>query len=386
MKTPFYEFRPKGEPPMKFTCNKKELSDAINNALPAVTTKTTLIALEGILMQCENNALKITGYNLELGITKSIPVKTTENGGIILNATLLANIINKMPDGEVSFKTDEKLLTIIECNNIEFTILGLTAEEYPDIPTIPNDQEFSISHDLLKNMISQTLFSVAQNDQNPILTGSLFDIKDSILHIVSVDGVRLALRKEKINVLENFQFVVPGKTLGEIVKLLSRVVLEDEDEKVQIRVSNKHISFSINGYIIISRLLEGNFLDYENAIPKETQTTITIDTKSFLDSINRASIIINERAKSPIRCSFEDDIIKLFCETSIGKVNDSIATKMEGPEVKIGFNNRFMADALKASECETLKIELNGPISPIKLVPLDDDGFLFLVLPVRLKS
>ena len=371
---------------MKFTCNKKELSDAINNALPAVTTKTTLIALEGILMQCENNALKITGYNLELGITKSIPVKTTENGGIILNATLLANIINKMPDGEVSFKTDEKLLTIIECNNIEFTILGLTAEEYPDIPTIPNDQEFSISHDLLKNMISQTLFSVAQNDQNPILTGSLFDIKDSILHIVSVDGVRLALRKEKINVLENFQFVVPGKTLGEIVKLLSRVVLEDEDEKVQIRVSNKHISFSINGYIIISRLLEGNFLDYENAIPKETQTTITIDTKSFLDSINRASIIINERAKSPIRCSFEDDIIKLFCETSIGKVNDSIATKMEGPEVKIGFNNRFMADALKASECETLKIELNGPISPIKLVPLDDDGFLFLVLPVRLKS
>ncbi|MFZ2538412.1 MAG: DNA polymerase III subunit beta [Oscillospiraceae bacterium] len=371
---------------MKFSCNKKDLSEAINNVLPAVTTKTTLIALEGILMQCENNSLKITGYNLELGIAKSVFVKSTEDGSIILNATLLANIINKMPDGEVSFKTDEKLLTIIECNDIEFTILGLNAEEYPDMPAISNDKEFSIAHHLLKNMISQTLFSVAQNDQNPILTGSLFDIKDSILYIVSVDGVRLALRKEKINVSENFQFVVPGKTLAEIVKLLSRLVLEDDDETVKVSVSNKHISFSINGYIIISRLLEGNFLDYETAIPKETQTTITIETRSFLDSINRASIIINERAKSPVKCTFANNNIKLFCETSIGKVNDSIHATIEGPEVKIGFNNRFMADALKASECETLKLEINGPISPIKILPLDDDSFLFLVLPVRLKS
>lgn len=371
---------------MKFSCNKKELSEAINNVLPAVTTKTTLIALEGILMQCENNSLNVTGYNLELGIAKAVVVKSTENGSIILNATLLANIINKMPDGEVSFKTDEKLLTIIECNDIEFTILGLSSEEYPDMPSISNDKEFSLSHDLLKNMISQTLFSVAQNDQNPILTGSLFDIKDSILHIVSVDGVRLALRKEKINVLEDFQFVVPGKSLGEIVKLLSRLVLEEEDEKVKISVSNKHISFSINGYIVISRLLEGNFLDYETAIPKETQTTITIDTKTFLDSINRASIIISEKAKSPIRCTFANNNIKLFCETSIGKVNDSIAVKIDGPEVKIGFNNRFMADALKASECDQLKLEINGPISPIKIMPIDDDSFLFLVLPVRLKS
>lgn len=370
---------------MKFSCNKKDLSEAINNVLPAVTTKTTLIALEGILMHCEDNSLKITGYNLELGIAKSVAVSSSENGSIILNATLLANIINKMPDGEVCFKTDEKLLTVIECNEVEFTILGLNAEEYPDMPSISNDKEFSISHHLLKNMISQTLFSVAQNDQNPILTGSLFDIKDSILHIVSVDGVRLALRKEKINVTDDFNFVVPGRTLGEIVKLLSRIPSED-DENVKISVSNKHISFSINGYIIISRLLEGNFLDYETAIPKETQTVITIETKDFLDSINRASIIINERAKSPIKCTFEGDTIKLFCETSMGKINDIIKAQIEGPEVKIGFNNRFMADALKASECEKLRMEINGPISPIKLLPLDDDSFLFLVLPVRLKN
>lgn len=371
---------------MKFSCNKKDLSEAINNVLPAVTTKTTLIALEGILMQCESNSLKITGYNLELGIAKSVEVNSSENGSIILNATLLANIINKMPDGVVSFTTDEKLLTVIECNEVEFTILGLNAEEYPDMPSISNEKEFSISHHLLKNMISQTLFSVAQNDQNPILTGSLFDIKDSILHIVSVDGVRLALRKEKINVNDNFNFVVPGRTLGEIVKLLSRLSIDEEEENLKISVSNKHISFSINGYIIISRLLEGNFLDYETAIPKETQTVITIETKEFLDSINRASIIINERAKSPIRCSFENDNIKLFCETSIGKINDIIKAQIEGPEVKIGFNNRFMADALKASECEKVKLELNGPISPIKIIPIDDDSFLFLVLPVRLKT
>lgn len=372
---------------MKFTCDKQNLSEAINNVLPAVSSKSTLIALEGILMNCHGKELSLTGYNLELGITKTIEVSGQEDGTIILNASLLSNIINKMPDGIVSMTTDEKLLTVIECNDVEFTILGLDAAEYPDMPVITGEKEFSLPHHLLKNMISQTLFAVAQTDQNPVHTGSLFDITDGVLNVVSVDGYRLALRKEKINVDETFKFVVPGKTLGEIVKLLSRLVLDDDEEKIVVSVTNKHISFCVSGYVVISRLLEGEFLDYQNAIPKDAQTIVTIETKPFLDSIGRASIIINERAKSPIRCTFADSGVKLFCETALGKINDALPAQIEGPEVKIGFNNKYMADALKNSECEKVVVRINGPVSPMVLVPTGgDDSFLFLVLPVRLKS
>lgn len=370
---------------MNFICEKSLLSEAINNVIPAVSSKSTLIALEGILLKCEKGTLSLTGYNLELGITKTIEVEEKKEGNIILNASLLSNIINKMPDGRVSFETDEKLLTIIKCKDVEFTILGLNAEEYPDIPQISEEKEFDIPHFILRKMISQTLFSVAQTDQNPVHTGSLFDLEDGILNIVSVDGYRLAMRKENVNINDSFKFVVPGKTLGEIVKLLSRLSLEEDEEKVKINVSNKHISFCINGYIIISRLLEGDFLDYKSAIPKESQTTVTVDTKDFIDSINRASIIINERAKSPIKCDIEDNVIKVFCETAMGKINDSVNAKIEGPSVKIGFNNKYMADALKATECDKINIQINGPISPMKIVPLEDNSFLFLVLPVRLK-
>lgn len=375
---------------MKFICPKKELCEAVNNVIPAVSAKSTLIALEGMLLDCSNGKLTITGYNLELGMIKTVSVSESEDGTIVLNASLLANIINKMPDGNLLFETDNKLLTVISCGEVEFTILGLSSEEYPDIPAVSNEKEFSISHLLLKNMIAQTLFSISQSEQNPTLNGSLFDIKDSVLKIVSVDGVRLAMRKEKVNINEDFSFIVPGKTLGETLKLLSRLASNDENDEdnVIICVSNKHINFSINGYTIISRLLEGAFLDYENAIPKERQTSVIVETKPFLDSINRASIIINERAKSPIRCIIDDEeaTMKLFCETSIGKVNDSVVAKIEGPKVKIGFNNKYMADALKASECDTLRIEINGPISPILILPIEGDDFLFLVLPVRLKA
>ncbi|MEG1027109.1 MAG: DNA polymerase III subunit beta, partial [Oscillospiraceae bacterium] len=320
--------------------------------------------------------------NLELGITKTIQVKSNDEGEIVLTATLLSNIINKMPDGNISFETDEKLLTLIKCDDIEFTILGLNSEEFPEMPTISDSKEFCLNQVLLKNMISQTIFCISQNDQNPVHTGSLFDLSNGQLTIVSVDGYRLALRKADVTASDDFKFIIPGKTLSEIVKLLSR--FSDDKEDISISVSNKHISFSISGYVIISRLIEGNFLDYKNTIPKECKTTVELLTKEFLETINRTSIIINERAKSPVKCHFENNSIKVFCETALGKVNDSVDCKITGEDVKIGFNNKYMADALKSAECDKIKIELNGPISPMKISPIDDDRFLFLVLPVRL--
>lgn len=371
---------------MKFSCEKTQLCEAINNVLPAVSSKSTLASLEGILIDCRQNELKLTSYNLELGISKTLAVSGEEDGTVILNAALLSNIVNKMPNGMVSISCDEKLLTVISCEDTEFTILGMNAEEFPDIPSVENGISFSLPSFLLKNMISQTLFAVAQNDHNPVHTGSLFDLENGVLNVVSVDGYRLAMRTEKVNIEDRLKFVVPGKTLGEIVKLLSKSVFEKEDEQIELSVSAKHICFSAGGYIMVSRLLEGEFINYRNAIPKDSLTNVTIETKPFLNSIARASIIISERAKSHIRCTFLEDEVKLFCETPIGKINDTVPAACDGPEVVIGFNNRYMADALKASECDRLRIEMNGPVSPMKLVPLEDDSFLFLVLPVRLKS
>ncbi len=370
---------------MKFTCNQADLAEAVNNVSPAVSSKSSLTALEGLLLCCRENTLSLTGYNLELGITKVISVSSQEDGEIILPARLLADILNKSAGGDVSFATDEKNLTLITNSTSEYTILGIDAKEYPDIPTITEDNKFSLPAGLLKNMISQTLFAVSVTDQIPITTGTLFDLSDNVLNMVSVDGCRLALRKENVKVDGDFYFVVPGKTLSEIQKLLIKLVGDDKEELVEINVSRKHIIFAIKGYSIVSRLLEGEFLDYRAAIPDGSKTTVRLSAREFIRSIERASIIITDKIKSHIKCVFADGNINVSCVTTIGKVNDNLAAKLQGEEVTIGFNNKYMTDALKASECDEVVLELSGPLAPIKILPPDGDSFLFLVLPVRLK-
>ncbi len=371
---------------MKFSCDKAILCEVLGNVGLAVSSKSSLLALEGILFQCSGNALTLTGYNLDLGIKKTIEVEGLQSGELILDASRVTNIVNKMPQGRIYFEVDDKLLTVIRCQNVEFTILGLSTEDYPEMPAVSEDQQFSIPIHDFKDLVSQTLFAIAQTEQTPVYTGSLFDIEEGCLTLVSVDGYRMALKKQAVNLLDNRKFVVPGKTLSEIQKLLAKLQEDDEDPTIDIRASIKHIIFNICGYNVISRLLEGDFLDYKNAIPKGFHSRIKVSTRDFLDSINRASIIITERAKSPIRCAFEGSVANLYCETSLGKFHDSFLIQPEGEDVTVGFNNKYMADALKASGCDEVVLELNGPLSPIKVLPVEGDDFLFLVLPIRLKD
>lgn len=367
---------------MTFTCDKKKLSDAVINASLAVSAKSTLVALEGVLLQCQGSALTLTGYNLDMGITKTIEVAGEEDGSVVLNAKLFSEILRKMTADTITITSDDKLLTLIKGGGSEFTILGISPAEYPEMPLIKDQKTFVLASTLLKNMIDQTLFAVAVTEQTPIHTGSLFDLKDGILHVVSVDGYRLALRKEQVNVTEDFSFVVPGRTLAEVVKLLS----DDEDELVSVHVGTKHIVFEVSGYRVISRILEGEFLDYAAAIPRNSETKVKIVAREFISSIERASVIITDRIKSPVKAIFSDDSIQVSCVTTMGKVFDSIPASIEGQDVTIGFNNKYMIDALKASGCDEVMIELSGPLSPMKVVPMQGDSFLFLVLPVRLKS
>ena len=371
---------------MKFTCDKLTLCEAINNVSPAVSGKSTMMALECILLKCKNNKLSVIGYNLELGRTKEIDVQSFQDGEVILNARLFSDIINKMPNVDLTLITDEKMLTIIKGGGAQFTILGMSSEEYPEIPPISQDHSFEINGNLLRSMIYQTIFAVSQDGATPVLTGSLFEVKDSVLNLVSVDGCRLAVRKENIDFKENLRFIVPGKTLSELLKLTGKFIGENDDDKIMVNIGSKHIIFECKGYHVISRLLDGDFIDYNAAIPKETKTNIIVSTRELLESINRASIIINDKVKNPIRAVFEDNTVTISCETSMGKVSDTVSLEMTGEAVKIGFNNKYMTDALKASELDQVKIEINSAFSPIKIIPMEGDHFIFLVMPMRLKD
>lgn len=367
---------------MKFSCGKKELSDALSNLQRAVSTKSSLPVLEGILLKVENGMIILSAFDLEIGITTTIPASVSEEGEIVLNAKILTDMIRKMPAERIEISADEKLLTIIRGGSAEFTILGIPSSEYPEIPSLTDGTSVNLTQNMLASMIRQTLFSVSTDDTKPIHMGSLFEFMDGKFRITSVDGYRLAIRTEDIAEHIEFSFVVPGKTLAEVGKILD----PESEETTAISVGKRHILFEINGYSIISRLLEGQFLDYRNVLGKQFTATVRTKVRDFTDSVDRTSLLISERLKSPLRCVFEQNSIKISCSTSIGKAFDEIPATLEGEPVEIGFNNKYLLDALRATECDEIRIELNGPLSPMKIYPPEGENFIFLVLPVRLKS
>ena len=366
---------------MKIICKRQSLVDAVSNVQRAVSSKSTLPALEGILLKTNSQAVELTGYDLELGITTFLKAEVQEEGEIVLSAKLFSDIVRRLPGDTVTLTVDEKLIVGIQSGVAEFSIVGIPASEYPELPSVTGATQLSLTHSLLKSMIKQTLFAVADTDSKPIHTGTLFEIKEGIIRLVSVDGYRLALRREKVNCDEELYFVVPGKTLSEVLKLLS-----DEEKNLTVTVGRRHIIFEIDEYSVISRLLDGEFLDYNAAIPAAFTTEVEVQTRSFIDSVERVSLLITDRLKSPVRCIFDDNEIKISCTTSIGKANDELMALIRGDAVEIGFNNRYLLDALRNTDTDEVRVQLNGPLSPMKVLPKEGDSFLFLVLPVRLKA
>lgn len=366
---------------MKIVCQRQPLLEAAMNVSRAVSSKNTLAALEGILMKAHGGSLSMTGYDLELAISTDIAVDVSEEGELILPAKLFIDMIRRIPDESVSIANDEKMLTVIRGQKAEYTILGIPSAEFPELPAISDTKPMDIGQGLLKNMIDQTLFAVAVGDSKPVHTGSLFDYKEGCLNVVSVDGYRLALRREDVKLDEDVSFIVPGKSLSEVSKLL-----RDEEDMAQLFISRHHIIFEINGYKIVSRLLEGDFLDYKAAIPTGEQTVIRIVTRELINAIDRASLLISDNIKSPLRMSFNDGLVKISCSTALGKAYDELSCQQTGQDLEIGFNSRYMLDALKASASDEMIMVLNGPLSPMKLQPLEGESFVFLVLPVRIKA
>lgn len=366
---------------MKLTCSRQQLNEAVLNVQRAVSTKSSVPALEGILLRTQGDEVLLCGYDLELGMTTRIEAKTEEQGSIILSARLFGDIVRRLPAESVSLATDSKNITTIKSGASEFSIVGIPAEEYPELPSISGETSLRIAHNMLKSMIRQTIFAVAESDAKPIHTGTLFELEENRIRLVSVDGYRLAIREEAVKSGEKTNFVVPGKTLGEVSKLLG-----DDDTEMEILIGRRHIQFQIGNYCVISRLLEGEFLDYRAAIPSGFTTELTVSTRAIIDSVERVSLLITDRLKSPVRCIFEDDEIRISCSTAIGRANDQFPARITGNPVEMGFNNRYLLDALRNAEGDEVRIQLSGPLSPMKILPREGEAFLFLVLPVRLKS
>lgn len=369
---------------MKFTCERALLQSAISTTNWAVSSKSSIQALEGLLLEATSAGLTVTGYNLETGIRTTIGANILETGKIVINAKLLGDIIRHCPDEEVAVTVTETQTVLIVCSGAKFEIIGMSAEEYPNLPEIETEQTLALPQNVLKSMINQTIFAISTNDNKPIHTGSLFEVEHGRLNVVSVDGFRLAIRTEALESIKTdvpFSFVVPGHTLREVEKLM-----DDVDDLVEIMLGRKHITFSIGSTTIIARILEGEFLNYKNAIPKTNAISTSVVTKEFITSLERVSILINERIKNPVRCIFSDNSIQLLCTTPLGKSQDNCRLLEPSDKLEIGFNNRYLIDALKACPDAEVKLELNTHLSPIVMKPKEGDGYLYLILPVRLKA
>ena len=368
---------------LKFSCEKALLQAAVSTAGRAVAAKSSIPALEGLLLE-GSRELTLSGYNTQTGIRTSFEAQIREEGRIVLNARLFGDIIRRMPDDIIVFSADEKYMVHLSCGDASFDILGLSADDYPELPEVDDEYSVTLPQKTLKAMIGQTAFAVSTNESRPVHTGSLFEIDDTGLTMVSVDGFRLALRHEPLEKIDGgaFRFVAPGSALKEVENICG-----DTDEMITVTRGKRHLLFSAGQTQLICRRLEGEFLDYKNAIPRNNPICVEVANSALLQSLDRISVVISEKLKSPVRCVFEEDRVLLSARTGNGEAKDICLTKGDGNGLEIGFNNRYLMEALRYAPADSVRLELNTNISPCVITPGDgSDNFLYMVLPVRLKA
>lgn len=365
---------------MDILCDKTLLSGAIDGVSRAVTLRSSIPVLEGILLKAEGFQLTLTGYDLEMAITTTIEANVREPGEVVLNAKLLGDMVRRMPAGEVSIRVGAGSATV-KGGVAEYDIAAMAAGDFPELPNPGADHTLSIQAGALREMIDKTLYAVSQDDKKPAHTGELFEITPDRLTMVALDGYRLAVVERPVKAEKEIRIIVPSKTMAELGKLIG-----EGEEEISISANRRFVVFAARGYTILSRLIEGDFLAWRGVIPDGYKTRVVLDTRDFIDTIERASLIITERLKNPLRVSFGEQKVTVRCQTTLGKVVDEFDASIEGDAVEIGFNNRYLLDALRNARTEKIAMELNGPLSPVKVLPAEGGGFTYLVLPVRFKN
>ena len=368
---------------MRFTCEKSMLVAGLNITGRTVAQKSALSAIEGILCRAHGN-LSLTGYNMETAITYEIEAEVTDIGECILPAKLFGDIIRRLPEGPVTVVVDENYKVSIRAGYASFTISAENSDDYPELPDVGEGRPIRIPQSAMKELIGSTIFAVSENQGRPIHTGVKFEVADDTVSAIAVDGFRLARRTYHCEDAtgRNLSFVVPAQGLKEVEK-----ILQDADEDAAFTLGSKHIMFNIGDATLICRLLEGEFLDWRRVVPTNCPVKLTAHVSDLSSSIERVGLIVSEKYKSPVRCVFSDNVLLLRTSTTIGAAEDRCAIAGDGKELEIGFNVRYLADALRVIPSEEVVMELTNGLSPIVFTPVDNKhDFAYMVLPVRIKT
>ena len=369
---------------MKLTFQKDDLLNGINIVLKAVPSKTTMPILECILIDASDNQIKLTANDMELGIETKVEGSILSRGKIALDAKLLSEIIRKLSGGEsdITIESDDKYNTTITCDNSVFHIQGKNGDEFSYLPFIEKDHFICLSQFTLKEVIRQTLFSISVNDSNKMMTGELFQVTDNELKVASLDGHRMSIRKVELkDHYENIKVIVPGKTLGEISKILNG----DNEKDVRIYFSKNHILFEFDDTVVVSRLIEGEYFRIDQMLSSDYETKVTVNKKEFLDCIDRASILIRENDKKPIIISITDHSMELKMNSSFGSMNAEVMIHKNGKDIMIGFNPKFLMDALRIIDDEEIDLYMMNPKSPC-FIKDADENYIYLILPVNFNA
>ena len=365
---------------MKIICNRSDLVKGVNIVSKAVPSKTTMPILECILIDATRDAIQLTANDMELGIQTEIEGDILERGMIAIDAKIFSEIVRKLPDNEVTIDVNnDNLQTTISCEKSKFTIGSKSGDEFSYLPVIEKYHSIDISQFTLKEIIRQTIFSISDSESNKLMTGELFEIRDNTLRVASLDGHRISIRKVELrNTSEDKKLIVPGKTLMEISKILSG----EADSIVHISYTNNHIVFEFDKTIVVSRLIDGEYFKIDQMLSSDYETKVKINKKEFLNCIDRATLLIKEGDKKPIIISIEDEVMKLQIKSQIGSMNEEIMIYKEGKDLLIGFNPKFLIDALRVIEDEEVTLYLMNAKAPC-FIRDDNESYIYLILPVN---
>ena len=367
---------------MKLICSKQSLLYGVNIVSKAVPTRTTMAILECILIDASANEIKLTANDMELGIETKIEGQIEERGIIALDAKIFSEIVRKLPDSDVTIETDSNFKTTITCEKAKFNIVGKSGDDFSYIPFIERNESVHISQFTLKEVIRQTIFSIADNDNNKLMTGELFEINENELKVVSLDGHRISIRKLQLK--ENYEHkkvVVPGKTLQEVSKILPG----NADSEVDIYITENHIVFEFDNTTVVSRLIEGEYFKIEQMLSSDYETKVKINKRELLDCIDRATLLVKEGDKKPIIMNVTDDSVQLKINSFIGSMDEEIDVKKDGKDILIGFNPKFFIDALRVIDDEEVALYMVNPKAPC-FIKDDDETYIYLILPVNFNA
>ncbi|NLB10531.1 MAG: DNA polymerase III subunit beta [Clostridiaceae bacterium] len=364
---------------MRFECSRTNLVDAITTVQKAVSSRSTMPILDGILLEV-SDSIKLTGYDLETGIEYKLDAEIYMTGSVVINSRLFGNIARRLPEESVLLEMKENNIITIESGLSSFQLRGLPAEDYPKIPIVEEAKQLTVPQNILGEMILQTSFAASIDESRPILNGINIISEQGSLSLVAIDGFRLAVRKEEIEgKLPDSQFIVPAKTLNEVARVLT------EEGNVIISISHNHILFDMGRVLVVSRLIQGEFMDYNSILPRNLETSMTINTKNLLDAFERASLVIRaeDRRFSVTLQTNSDEVLSISAKTDIGASQEELNIAMSGKLFDIDFNPKYFVDALKVIPDEEILITFNGSLGPCVIKPVEGDSFNYLVLPLR---